>query len=115
MQPSEFISEMGEFKVIFRKLLSSRSLKDFNLSDRQTIALQFVTENERITTQEYKAKFGITERQARHDLSEMVKNQLLARVGRTTGSYYRLSEDFRRQDTFLGSRRFGARPTVFRV
>jgi len=58
------------------------------LSDRQIEAVLFFKTKGEVTTAEYSNKFGISERTARRDLSELVKMQLAENKGDTNQSKY---------------------------
>lgn len=58
------------------------------LSERQIEAVLFFKTKGEVTTAEYSEKFGISERTARRDLSDLVKKQLIENKGDTNQSKY---------------------------
>jgi ATP-dependent DNA helicase RecG len=84
-----FTNESSDFWVIFRKnIYNQDSLKAFGLNERQVVALLFFKEKGKITSLEYTQKYGITDRTARADLTELVEKKLLVKQGETKSTVY---------------------------
>jgi len=60
------------------------------LNSRQRKALEYVRQHGSITRAEYVNLFGVSERQASRDLTELVEGNILTRQGRTTSAQYTL-------------------------
>jgi ATP-dependent DNA helicase RecG len=58
------------------------------LNERQIRAVEYVKEKGEITTSKYTEVFGVSERTARNDLSELVDKQIFKKVGETTLAKY---------------------------
>jgi ATP-dependent DNA helicase RecG len=89
MPPPEFRYEMGSFIVRFFPAPISPTIPDLsNLNERQKRVLTYVHEHGTITTAQYVAFYGVTDRQARRDLTVLVERNLLIRVGSGPTTHY---------------------------
>lgn len=88
--PSPIFENTGsDFWVTFRKnLLNEEDLRAKGLNERQIDALVFFKTKGIIHSSEYATKYGITDRTARRDLSDLVKRKLLENKGDTKSSRY---------------------------
>lgn len=85
----QFSTKGNEFWTIFRKdIFNKEDLIGLGLSERQIEAVLFFKTKGEVTTAEYSEKFGISERTARRDLSDLVKKQLIENKGDTNQSKY---------------------------
>ncbi|SEO13910.1 ATP-dependent DNA helicase RecG [bacterium A37T11] len=81
--------DMSGFWVVFRKDIYHREyLGTLHLNDRQVDALLFFKEKGEIVNSEYVKKFGVTDRTARRDLTELVGKQLLLKEGDKKSARY---------------------------
>ena len=85
----QFSTKGNEFWTNFRKdIFNKEDLIGLGLSERQIEAVLFFKTKGEVTTAEYSEKFGISERTARRDLSDLVKKQLIENKGDTNQSKY---------------------------
>lgn len=94
-----FSLAMGMFIVRFEKPPAPIAFpKGVDVSERQRQAVKYVQRNNsQITTNEYRALFGLSERQARRDLRRLVDEKILESVGGGYDTYYRLPATSRQQ------------------
>ena len=59
------------------------------LNDRQIEIVKYLKEREFVTSSEYRKMFEITDRQARMDLSQMVSQGLISKVGKARLTKYK--------------------------
>jgi ATP-dependent DNA helicase RecG len=77
-----YSNEGSDFWVIFRKDIYNREdLSNRNLNERQIDALLFFKEKGEITSSEYAAKYKVSDRTARTDLTDLVEKELLSKQG----------------------------------
>jgi len=82
--PEPQFEEYQGFRVIFRKdMYTEEYLRDLSLNDRQIKAVMYVKERGKITNKEYRGMFGITDRMALIDLSELCAKEIFERIGKT--------------------------------
>jgi ATP-dependent DNA helicase RecG len=86
----EFRSEMGTFMVCFAKAALPSPEGGADFARRVHQALAYAGEHGRMTSGEYAALLGRTQRQAQRDLAAMVEQGLLARKGAGSRTYYEL-------------------------
>jgi ATP-dependent DNA helicase RecG len=80
--------------VTFRRsLLTKESLRELGLNDRQIEIIKYLRKRESITSSEYVEMFGITGRQARMDLSQLVSAGLILKIGRARQTKYRFNPE----------------------
>ncbi|MEA2004040.1 MAG: helix-turn-helix domain-containing protein [archaeon] len=80
--------------VTFRKTeLTDEFLRIFGLNERQIKIVKCLKEREFVTSSEYEKMFGITDRQARIDLSQLVSQGLISKVGKARLTKYRLNPE----------------------
>ena len=80
----EFKEAFGGFSVIFRKdVYTEEYLRNLGLNERQIKAVMHVKEKGRITNKEHRGMFGITDRMALIDLSELCVKNIFERIGKT--------------------------------
>jgi ATP-dependent DNA helicase RecG len=85
----ELIEEDGGFMVtLFKNNLTKEHLKKLGLNERQVDAMLFYRKKGEITSTEYAAKYNISDRTARRDLSELTESKLLKNEGDTNNSKY---------------------------
>ena len=79
--------------VTFRKSrLTEEYLETLSLNERQVKALEFLKEHKRITSKKYADLFGITDRMARNDLTELVDKNVVIQKGKSKKTtYYEIS------------------------
>ena len=64
-------------------------INQFPLNERQKKALEYISQKNRITNSEYRKLFpGITDRTVLNDLKDMVKEEILIKVGKTRSTFY---------------------------
>ena len=88
----ELTERDGGFVVtLFKDNLTEEQLKKLGLNERQVDAILFFKAKGEITSTEYAAKFNVTDRTARTDLSVLVDKGILIRQGdyKTTKFYFR--------------------------
>ncbi len=80
----EFKEVSGGFSVTFRKdIYTEEHLRNLGLNERQIKAVMYIKEKGKITNKEYRGMFGITDRMALIDLSELCSKNLFERIGKT--------------------------------
>lgn len=85
----EFENSGKDFWVIFRKdIYYKEHLVTLNLSERQIDALLFFKEKKVIFNSDYAKRYDITDRTARYDLADLVKRELLVKVGEKKSTKY---------------------------
>ncbi len=78
----EFEDTGTSIVVTFRKSkLTDEYLKEININDRQQEIINYLRENENITSSEYAEMFDITQRTARNDLRDLCEKDILEREG----------------------------------
>ena len=76
--------EQQGFRAIFRKdIYTEDYLRKLGLNERQIKAVIYVKEKGKITNKEYRGLFGITDRMALFDLSELCSKEIFQKVGKT--------------------------------
>jgi len=79
----------GGFAVVLRKFQVPENLESLELNERQKKALEYISQMNRITNNEYRKLFpGITDRTVLNDLRDMVKKGILIKVGKTKNTFY---------------------------
>ena len=88
----QFQSANGRFEVaFFKSLYTVNRVLLAELDERQAKTIQWVLEHGRISNAEYQNLFQVSQRTASRELSILVKQDLLEKVGRTGRSlYYRI-------------------------
>ncbi len=82
--PEPQFEEYQGFRVIFRRdIYTEEYLRNLSLNDRQIKAVMYVKDRGKITNKEYRGMFGITDRMALIDLSELCAKEIFERVGKT--------------------------------
>jgi ATP-dependent DNA helicase RecG len=85
----ELIERDGGFLVtLFKNNLTKEHLIKPGLNERQIRAVEYVKEKGEITTSKYTEVFGVSERTARNDLSELADKQIFKKVGETNLAKY---------------------------
>lgn len=80
--------------VTFRKtVLTDEFLRNLGLNERQIKIVKYLKEREFVTSSEYEKMFEITDRQARMDLSQLVSQGLISKVGKARLTKYRLDPE----------------------
>jgi ATP-dependent DNA helicase RecG len=80
--------------VTFRKTeLTDEFLRILGLNERQIKIVKYLKESEFVTSSEYEKMFGITDRQARIDLSQLISQGLISKVGKARLTKYRLNPE----------------------
>ena len=79
----------SDFLIVFRKdIYNKEDLSKLGLNDRQLDALLFFKMKGEITTSEYMKKYGVSERTARYDLSNLVDRGLVIKDGEKKSARY---------------------------
>ena len=79
----------GGFAVVLRKFQVPENLESLELNERQKKAIEYISQKNRITNNEYRKLFpGITDRTVLNDLRDMVKKEILVKVGKTKNTFY---------------------------
>jgi ATP-dependent DNA helicase len=92
----EFLCKGDDFWAIFRKdIYNEEFLKNKGLNDRQVKALVEFNKKGRITSSEYAQKYGISDRTARRDLSDLVEQGFLINEGDNKSARYIFLNDVR--------------------
>ena len=82
--PAPQFEEYQGFRVIFTKdIYTEEYLRGLSLNDRQIKAVMYVKDRGKITNKEYRGMFGITDRMALIDLSELCAKEIFERIGKT--------------------------------
>ncbi|MDR2205638.1 MAG: DeoR family transcriptional regulator [Flavobacteriaceae bacterium] len=85
----QFSCKGNDFWTVFRKdIYNKEDLSKLGLNERQIDALLFFKEKGEITSSEYAAKYNVSDRTARRDLSELTEIKLLINEGDTNHSKY---------------------------
>ena len=87
-QPETKIMSGGIAVTIFKDIYNEKYLQQYDLNERQLKAVMFWKENGEIVTSQYQEKFGITDRTALRDLTELVEKDLLIKTGEKKTSKY---------------------------
>jgi ATP-dependent DNA helicase RecG len=88
----ELIERDGGFLVtLFKNNLTEEQLKKLGLNERQVDAILFYRSKGEITSSEYAAKYKVSDRTARTDLTELAEKELLVKQGdyKTTKFHFR--------------------------
>lgn len=87
----EIIEMDGGIRVtLFKELYTTRQLASVGLNERQIRAVQYLTENKRITNSQYQVLCNVSERTALRDLEQLVTLNILQKSGQKKGTYYSL-------------------------
>ena len=79
--------------TIWRDWLTTEFLSKFELSERQSKAIDFIKLNKKITNKDLRKLTGAIYRTASRDLDDLVKKGLFRKVGKTgRGAYYVLAK-----------------------
>ena len=79
--------------VTFRKsAFTEEFLDSLNLNERQKKAVEFIKTGKKITRSEYEKMFGISERTANRELSDLVKLSIFNKIGKGPNVYYELTK-----------------------
>jgi len=90
----EFEEKMGCFvTTIWRYVITAEYLEGLGLNKRQKEILEYLKAHKPIKSLDYSKKFGITDRQARVDLSKLVEIGLLKREGKARLIIYKLNPE----------------------
>ena len=85
----EFEETNSSFVVTFRKkILTEEKMEELGLNERQKEAFKRIEEKESITRAEYEDMFGISERTANRELSQLVKLNLIEKKGKGPNTHY---------------------------
>ncbi|GHT67829.1 ATP-dependent DNA helicase [Bacteroidia bacterium] len=85
----ELTERDGGFLVtLFKNNLTEEQLVKLGLNERQVDAILYYRSKGEITTSEYAAKYNVSDRTARRDLSELIERQLIKNEGDTNNSKY---------------------------
>jgi len=80
----EYKEEMSGFSVYFHKdIYTEEYLRKKGLNERQVKAVMYVKEKGKITNREYRGMFGITDRMALIDITELCSKGIFEKVGIT--------------------------------
>jgi ATP-dependent DNA helicase RecG len=80
----EFKEELAGFSVYFYKdIYTEDNLRKKGLHERQIKAVMYVKERGKITNREYREIFGITDRMALLDLSNLCVREIFEKIGKT--------------------------------
>ncbi len=95
----DFAQRGGEFTIaLWRDWLTPQVLAGYNLNERQIRAIAVVKVQGKITNREYREQTGVVIRTASRDLEELVKKELLEKIGSTGRStFYVLSRKLDRK------------------
>ncbi len=73
-----------EFKTILaRDIYTESILNKLGLNERQKRAVLFVKEKGKVANREYKGMFGISDRMALFDLTDLCQKGIFERIGKT--------------------------------
>lgn len=86
----EFKEENGGFSVyLYKDMYTEDKLRKMGLNERQIMAVIYVQRTGKITNKEYQELTGVKERMAGYELNELVKLNILERIGKTgKGTFY---------------------------
>ena len=88
----EFLMVSGNFIVRFRTVAEIVLPQGIRLSARQRLVLDYLREHESISVAVYGQEYHMSERQARRDLSALVKHGVLRAVGKGPATFYTLMD-----------------------
>ncbi|MEI6753860.1 MAG: ATP-binding protein [Paludibacter sp.] len=89
LPPPTITNDGSDFLIVFRKdIYNKEDLSKLGLNERQIDALLFFKVKGEITTSEYIKKFGVSERTARYDLSNLVERGLIIKEGDKKSARY---------------------------
>jgi ATP-dependent DNA helicase RecG len=89
----EFRDTGTSIVVTFRKSeFTEEFLDSLDLNERQKKAVEFIKTGKKITRSEYEKMFGISERTANRELSDLVKLSIFNKIGRGPNVYYELTK-----------------------
>ena len=91
----DFEQRAGQWVVtIWRDWLTVGVLKEFDLNDRQMLAVTHVKRTGKITNSEYQQLTSVAKRTAHRDLFDLVEKGLFIKVGtRGKGTFYKLKRN----------------------
>ena len=85
----ELIERDGGFLVtLFKNNFTEEQLKKIGLNERQVDAILFYRSKGEVTSSEYAAKYSVSDRTARRDLSELIEKKFIENKGDTNLSKY---------------------------
>ncbi len=85
----EFEETDASFVVTIRKkILTEEKMEELGLNERQKKAFKRIEEKESITRSEYEDMFGISERTANRELSQLVDLNLIEKKGKGPNTHY---------------------------
>lgn len=86
-----FFFKSSGFWVEFRKdIYNEEHLQSLNLNERQVKAILYLKKNGRLTNKEYQEINNITDRTALRDLEKLIELNIIKRIGKKKGTYYKL-------------------------
>ncbi|MCK4732072.1 MAG: hypothetical protein KAT65_06385 [Methanophagales archaeon] len=89
----EFRDTGTSIVVTFRKSeFTEEFLDGLNLNERQKKAVESIKTEKKITRSEYEKMFGISERTANRELSDLVKLSIFNKIGKGPNVYYELTK-----------------------
>jgi ATP-dependent DNA helicase RecG len=89
----EFKDTGTSIVVTFRKSeFTEEFLDSLNLNERQKKAVEFINTGKKITRSEYEKMFGISERTANREISDLVKLSIFNKIGKGPNVYYGLTK-----------------------
>lgn len=82
--PEPKFEEHQGFRVIFTKdIYTEEYLRNLGLNERQIKAVKYVREKGKITNKEFREIFGVAERTALRDLSDLLIKNVFEKIGKT--------------------------------
>ena len=85
----EFEDTKTSFIVTMKKNIYTEDyLKKLGLNERQKKAIEFLKEHKKITSKEYMEINKVSERTARNDITNLVKKNILYKIGTTQATHY---------------------------
>jgi len=74
--------------TLWREWLTAEFLAGLDLNDRQSVAVDVIRQQRRLTTREYQELTGASRATAKRDLEDLVENGVLVPMGAGRGAYY---------------------------
>ena len=93
--PEPFFDQLNnQFNVtIWRNWLTDNRISEFNLNDRQVLAIKYLKEHLTITNSQYQEEFRVAKRTATKDLKLLVTLGLISKEGTTgKGVFYKITK-----------------------
>jgi len=88
----EFEETNSSFVVNIRKhIITEEMMDELGLNERQKAAVEYLKDEEKITTKEYCEMFDVVKSTANRDLNDLLEKKLIKREGKGPETHYRMT------------------------